>query len=281
MTAESTPEIVDRFVRALGRPAFDAELSGLALDAARTLARVPSEHIVPHVVPIVTALANWFRVTGGDAAVDRAAEVLARIEPRALAAALEGVLGAGDEAARECWLRELDGLALACPALFPVLALLAPRQPVHDAAFEAEVVRFAPYVDAFLVALAEKAALGSLGAYKAAVRARLRSPRVLDRHRALEWAALSLLTEDEKHAIVVDASAHAPAPNVDLVDFSVCVNRRVVEVVEDPATEIDRAELRELDPDYADEVELGQTIGVFDSDRTRALKAAALRAFGL
>ncbi|WAS89718.1 hypothetical protein [Nannocystis punicea] len=281
MTAESTSEIVDQFVRALGRPAFDAELSWLALDAARTLARVPSEQLVPHVVPIVTALANWFRVTGGDAAIDRAAEVLAQIEPRALAAALEGVLGAGDEAARGGWLRELNDLAFACPALSPVLALLAPRQPGHDAPFEAEVRSFAPYVDAFLAALAEKAALGSVGAYKAAVRARLRSPRVLDRYRALEWAALSLLTEEEKQAIVVDPSAHAPAPNFDLVDFSVCVNRRVVEVVADPATEIDRAELRELDPDCADEVELGETVGVFDSDRTHALKAAALRAFGL
>lgn len=281
MTAESTPEIVDRFVRALGRPAFDAELSSLALDAARTLARVPAEQLVPHVVPVVTALANWFRVTGGDAAIDRAAEVLARIEPRALAAALEGVLGAGDEAARAGWLRELDGLALACPALFPVLESLAPRQPVQDAAFEAEVVRFAPYVDAFLAGLAEKAALGSLGAYKAAVRARLRSPRVLDRYLALEWAALALLTEEEKNGFLVDASAHAPAPNVDLVDFSVWVNRRVVEVVEDPATEIDLAELRELKPDYADEVELGETINVFDGARTHALKTAALRAFGL
>ncbi|MCY0988736.1 hypothetical protein OV203_16495 [Nannocystis sp. ILAH1] len=281
MTAESTSEIVDQFVRALGRPAFDAELSWLALDAARTLARVPSEQILPHVGPIVTALANWFRVTGGDAAIDHAAEVLAQIEPRALAAALEGVLGAGDEAARAGWLRELDGLALACPALFPVLELLAPRQPVHDAAFEAEVVRFAPYVDAFLAALAEKAALGSLGAYKAAVRARLRSPRVFDRYVALEWAALSLLTAEEKNAIVVNASSHAPAPNVDLVDFSVWVNRCVVEVVEDPATEIDRAELRERDPDSADEVELGEIVGLYDSDRTRALKTAALRAFGL
>ncbi|MFY0533115.1 hypothetical protein [Nannocystis pusilla] len=57
--------------------------------------------------------------------------------------------------------------------------------------------------------------------------------------------------------------------------------KRVVEVVEDPATEIDRAELRERDPDGADEVELGETVGLLDSDRSHALQTAALRAFGL
>ncbi|WAS95461.1 hypothetical protein [Nannocystis punicea] len=279
MTAESTSEIVDRFVRDLGCPAEGPEL---ALDSARALARVPPEQLVPHVAPIVTALAKRFRVTGGDPAIDRAADVLERIEPGALAAALAGAIGAGDEAARACWLRELDGLALACPALFPALESLAPRPPAPagDAAFEAEVGRFAPYVDAFLAALAKKAALGSLGAYKAVVRARLRSPRVLDPYLALDWAALSLLTMDEK-SLAFDAMAHAPAPNVELIDFGVCVYKRLVEVVEDPATEIDRAELRELKPDYADEVELGQTVGVFDRDRERALKTAALRAFGL
>lgn len=283
MTVESTSDIVDRFMRALGRPASDPESARLALDAALALARVPSEELVPHVAPIVTALTNWSRVTGGDAAIDRAAEVLARIEPRAFAAALEGAIGARDWSARVCWLRGLDGLALACPALLPALASITsrPSAPTYDAAFEAEVAYFAPYVDAFLAALAEKAALGSLGAYKAAVRARLRSPRVLDRYLALDWAALSLLTSEEKNAIVVDASAHAPAPNVDLVDFSVVVNKRLVEVVEDPSTELDHAELRELDPDYAEEAELGQTVGVLDRDRTRALYTAALRAFGL
>lgn len=281
MTAESTSEIVDRFVRVLDHPADGPEVARLALDAARTLAGVPSEQLVPHVAKIVAALANRSRVTGGDAAIDRVAEVLARIEPRALAAALEGASDATDAIARARWLRELDGLALACPALLPALESLAPRPPMREAAFEAEVGRFGPYVDAFLAALADKAALGSLGAYKAAVRARLRSPKVLDPYRALDWAALSLLTSDEKNAIVVDESARVPAPNVELVDFSVCVYKRVVEVVEDPATEIDRAELRELDPDHADEVELGETVGVFHRDRTHALQTAALRAFGL
>ncbi|MFY0533114.1 hypothetical protein [Nannocystis pusilla] len=178
-------------MRALGHPADDPELAEIALDAARTLMRVPPEQLVPHVAPMITALANRFSVTGGDAALDRAAEVLARIEPSALAAALEGMIGARDETARLLWLRELDGLALACPALSPVLASLTPRPPARDAAFEAEVGRFGPYVDAFLAALAEKSAIGSLGAYKAVVRARLRSPRVFDRYHALDWAALA------------------------------------------------------------------------------------------
>lgn len=280
MTAETTTESVDWLVRALGHPADDPALAEIALDAARTLMRVPPEELVPHVAPMITALANRFSVTGGDAALDRAAEVLARIEPGALTAALAGMLAACDETARLSWLRELDGLALACPALLPVLASLSPRPPARDAAFEAEVGRFGPYVDAFLAALAEKSAIGSLGAYKAVVRARLRSPRVLDRYLALDWAALSLLTAEEKNAIIV-AGAHRPAPNVDLVDFCVWVNKRVVEVVEDPATEIDRTELRERDPAYWEEIELGETVGLLDSDRTHALQTAALRAFGL
>ncbi|MCY1004626.1 hypothetical protein OV079_03375 [Nannocystis pusilla] len=59
------------------------------------------------------------------------------------------------------------------------------------------------------------------------------------------------------------------------------MNKRVVEVVEDPATEIDRTELRERDPAYWEEIELGETVGLLDSDRTHALQTAALRAFGL
>lgn len=274
-----TGEAIDRFVELATRPADDPELARALCDAADALARIPTDALAPHLPRIVLALASRLRVTGGDPALDRAGEVLARVEPRALAASIERALG-DDPVDRARRLRELDGIAIACHALLPALDALAPR--VASELEDPEAARFAPYVDALLAALAEQSALGSLGAYKAAVRARLRSPRALDPYVALDWAALSLLTSDERNATSRVASAHAPAPNVEIADFDVRAYKRVVEVVRDPATEIDREALRELDPYYdADEVELGQEVGVLDRELTRALRTAALRAFGL
>ena len=274
-------DILEEWLRSLSRPAEDPELALRGADIGATL---PPERIALHVPRILDALGTRFRVTGGDAAVDRAAEVLARLDPRTLVAAVEETTRSLEGGERARFLRDLDGLALACPALLPVLDALAPTSPpARDGTFEAEVARFGSYVDMFFEALAEEAALGSLGAWKAAVRARLRSPKASDPYTSLPWAALGLCSTDEVNTI--DArigGAVALAPNVEIRSFEVHTYKRVVEAVRDPATEVTRAALREEhEYPYADDIELGEEMGLLDGIRTRALRAAALRALGM
>lgn len=275
MTPPLKDERIATLVALAERPADDAGLASALRDAAEALAEVPSDTIVADLTRILFALANRLRVTGGDPAVDRTAERIARIEPRTLAMAIATGLG-DDPDERSRRLRELDALAIACPALLPAIdALASPTRETSDPD------EFAPYVAELLDAVAAQAALGSVAAYKAVVRARLRSSRVLDRHAALEWAALSLLTSDERRAIDEVANAHRVAPNVETDAFDVRVYKRVVDVVSDPMTEIDREMLSTIDSSYVDEVALGDEVGVRDPARTRALRSAMLRALGL
>ncbi len=88
-------------------------------------------------------------------------------------AAFENAIAALTEGERASYFRELDELAFPCSALHRVLEALRPPivEPETDAAFESDVALFRPYAKELIAALAERADLGSVGAYITAVRA--------------------------------------------------------------------------------------------------------------
>lgn len=282
----SAEEIVDRFVHDARRPAFDEERLVLLRDAVTQMATLAPEAIAPHAVRILDALGNAFRVTGGDAAIDRMDDVLARLDASALEAALAERAASFDEVPRRRFLRELGDLAFACPSLHGVVAKLAPR-PQAPAEDEAEVTRFVAFADALIDGLADNAALGSREAFCGAVREKLRSPEVFDRHVSLPWALASLgrsrfahdAADDPEEIAARLATAFALGPNVEIRSLEVIVFVTVVDVLTDPATQITRAALEERHPDM-EGVEIGDEVGLQDPERTRALRTAVLRAVG-
>ncbi len=93
---------------------------------------------------------------------------------------------------------------------------------------------------------------------------------------------LGLVTSTDLTAIESRLKSASPLPpNGEIQSFfRVFAWKRVVEVVRDPATEIDPATLSERGV-YEDEIEIGAEFGVEEEPRTRALRVAALRELGL
>lgn len=277
--ARTTQGIVEELVRSMGRPAQDPALAELARSAADSLASVPSSELAPYVGRILDAAGTWYAVTGGGGALDRVAEVLDRLDTKAITAAVETAVGSLEEGKRAQYLRELGRLAVPIPALSPVLAALQPREV--DPEHEALVARFRPYVDELFAALAKSPSLGSFSALKEAVRARLGSPESLGPYTSLPWAVGGLLSSEELDALIRRIGPkHAPAPNVEIGWFEVFVFKRVVADGPDEATEITREALREVCP-AADEFEIGDEASLLDERATRALRTAAIRALDL
>lgn len=113
----SAKDVVDRFVHSAGRPAFDEDLLVILRGDVAALAKLSPEDLAPHAVRILDAIGNVFRVTGGDAAVDRMNDVLARLDVSRLEAALIERVASLDEQGRRRYVRELEDLAFACPSL--------------------------------------------------------------------------------------------------------------------------------------------------------------------
>jgi hypothetical protein len=264
MSHEAPLVLVDALHALLSANGTTRALEEEALVRIHAMKQHPNEAFVFGMPTLIDALTHWQRVTGGDEVTDALAEWLDTMDPKTTAG-LDG--------------RVLAEVQLLCPRLIPMAA--TPKAPADP--------RFASYVEALCVALAERARFANVTVWKSTVLRKLREVTETTGNRdvtalphVLHAVAQSRAPFGQDNGVrptekllseahfTPQAWAQLGSPNSFMDDFSVLQERTVVSDVSDPALEVSLYDSRLVD---AGDFQIGELVSVVDLDLTNALRA--------